>query len=54
MGLCICGTSGANSYVRDGWEPGLMLRYNRNTMDEDYEVRRTETGEWMVELPVPA
>ena len=29
-----------------------MLRYNRNTLDEEYEVRRTEAGEWMVELPV--
>ena len=31
-----------------------MLRYNRNTTDEDYAVRRTEAGEWMVELPIPA
>jgi len=28
-----------------------MLRYNRNATDEDYEVRRTEAGEWVVELP---
>ena len=29
-----------------------MSRYNRNAMDEDYEVRRTEAWEWVVELPV--
>ena len=29
-----------------------MLRYNRHTMDEDYAIRRTKAGEWMVELPV--
>ena len=54
VGVCICSTAGAGADVWNGWEPGLMLRYNRNAMDKDYEVRRTEAGEWVVELPVPA